>query len=296
MKDVVDHLLENIRYRSSNVFMFSFGATLIVSNYKLLVVLLSDVNFNEKFEYIDLKLYPDNWSFYLHLALIPLASALFFSFVWPFIDGLIERTREVIFNYNTKVRFEKIKRRYIDIDEKAAHYDAIQQDVANFKSRHLEEVRRETEKRKSVEIAYRKLQDRLKRTALSRLSDIADTSVENVITLLTKQSFQIRESSLKDIAAKIGKSRQLINISKIIQEAKKLNPDNQHNRNANSSWIQGILNIDEADAICFVDLLFALGIVSDFHEPENTFTFNPEMLYPSEALQTLLSMGTNNPK
>ncbi|RZJ85180.1 MAG: hypothetical protein EOO64_01590 [Massilia sp.] len=90
LKDFTDGFKAEIDRRLANPFLASFAIALLLFNYKLFILIVGDGAFNDKINYIDKQLYPTWWCLALHFFAVPLAWALFYTFLWPKIDKRIE--------------------------------------------------------------------------------------------------------------------------------------------------------------------------------------------------------------
>ena len=73
----------SLRERYNHPLLYSFAISWLVLNYKAIVVLISNENFVDKFEYIEKNLYPITASPLNSLLYFPLLSSLIYVFILP---------------------------------------------------------------------------------------------------------------------------------------------------------------------------------------------------------------------
>lgn len=83
-KDVFDSLRLNWVSRTSSPLFGALGISWLVWNHRLLFVLFADKPVSWRFAYIDVHLYPDTWRFVAYNVVGPVASALFYLYVFPY--------------------------------------------------------------------------------------------------------------------------------------------------------------------------------------------------------------------
>ena len=59
IRDTIDSIKASLYERAASPFLSAFGLSWVVVNYRLILLLISDLKPKEKFDYIDTVLYPD---------------------------------------------------------------------------------------------------------------------------------------------------------------------------------------------------------------------------------------------
>ncbi|CAN7384066.1 hypothetical protein [Duganella sp. LjRoot269] len=119
-------ILDSISKRVSNPLLLSFGISWLVTNYKVIVVFLSNDGYAKKFFYSEYVLYPQDGSPSIKLFWIPLAAALVYLGILPIISLGTTWLNATFENWHERLRL-RILKKAVWSDDRA---DAFKKDTA----------------------------------------------------------------------------------------------------------------------------------------------------------------------
>lgn len=135
MRDIFDSIGAAVKDRFTNPLTGAFIISWFVWNYKLVVILISDMKPYVKFSYVQNHLYPDSLSVVIWGVLVPLATALAYIIIYP-------HPSRWVYEYALKQSRENRKIRHKVEDETPLSVDESRKIIAE---RHSEAARYEAE-------------------------------------------------------------------------------------------------------------------------------------------------------
>jgi hypothetical protein len=118
-KEISENLSSQLNKRINNPFLFSFLTSWPLVNYKIILALLSSDNYKDKIKFISEDVYPENtkWIFTIGL---PLAAAIFYTFIYPFIDIVIANFSQWAENLKTRTVLAIARKKPVDTEAHVA--------------------------------------------------------------------------------------------------------------------------------------------------------------------------------
>ncbi|MGP0172350.1 hypothetical protein ACSVIJ_10730 [Pseudomonas sp. NCHU5208] len=135
MRDIFDSIGAAIKDRFTNPLTGTFIVSWLIWNYKLVVILVSDMKPYVKFSYVQNHLYPDSVSVVVWGVLVPLATALIYIIIYP-------HPSRWVYEYALKQSRENRKIRHRVEDETPLSVEESRKIIAE---RHSEAARYEAE-------------------------------------------------------------------------------------------------------------------------------------------------------
>lgn len=124
---LIDSLRGDVRLavqnRLSNPFLASYLIALVTINYRFFVVLLSQESYQKSFRYIEATLYPTFGEFLIKVFLLPLAAAMFFTFVWPALEPVLVGIKELAQERGSRWLIKVRQQRTVPLEEQARFFE-----------------------------------------------------------------------------------------------------------------------------------------------------------------------------
>lgn len=201
MEKLIDFLKEILQDRVTNPLTISFIISWCLWNYKFIIILLSDNSVSTTFHLVAEFSFKDNYDYFFKGLLLPLASSLFYIFLYPLpsklvysyflkknleiksIKNTIENSRVLTLEESQNLRSFYTKER-ISLTEIVANRDAeihaLRDEMQKLKNSNHQELESDKEKKSKSNIESELIKENLIKTdALRMLSDINSQSTSN---------------------------------------------------------------------------------------------------------------------
>jgi len=122
LEGIVEDVKTSIRNRVQNPFLAAYFLALATANYRVIVVLLSQEPYTKSFDFIDTQLLGSPYAIITKVIAYPLAAALFFTFIWPWLNGKIVATQEVVIQIAQTAIVKAQQQRVVTVEEKVAFF------------------------------------------------------------------------------------------------------------------------------------------------------------------------------
>lgn len=129
----VYEVLDSITKRLGNPFLISFALSWLITNWKIVLVILSSDAYTTKFKFIE-SLYCAGTDPWWRLAWWPLIAASIYVFFIPFLATIATGTSALYDNLNELVRAKALKLRVLTLDDSRALEARLQETVDTFKA------------------------------------------------------------------------------------------------------------------------------------------------------------------
>lgn len=122
IEGLIEDVKTSIRHRVQNPFLAAYFLALATANYKVVVVLLSQEPYKKSFDFIDTQLLGTPYAVITKVIVYPLAASLFFTFIWPWLNGKIVAAQEVVIQIAQTAIVKARQQRVVTVEEKVAYF------------------------------------------------------------------------------------------------------------------------------------------------------------------------------
>lgn len=247
----VEGLSELIKERFTNAFSLSFLFSWIVVNYRLFVVIFGEGEYAPKLEYIQNVLYKDGrYEFYnwVNCLLLPLLSATFFCFVWPFAATEIKRFRVMVRNREEVRILVQRRLKPVDPEKQKLFFDQFDKENERLR-REIDSIgRRQIDERTYYTDAFKVQDEAIRRLRRKMIATRCGLNVEELNVLINEDSYVSEYTDrFKEINERVADRSFFVNVVKLVDFATGQARMSGGRSIVTKGQLAGILNIDLAD-------------------------------------------------
>ncbi|MEX0141178.1 hypothetical protein MRBLMS1_001992 [Massilia sp. LMS1-1-1.1] len=297
MPDVVDNILNVLKVRMSNSFMSSVIISWPIINYKLIMVIFGGGDYAQKIEYIDNSLYKSGFK-YWYIAYLPICVGLFYVFIFPFIDILINIIGMYFKNLERRFVFWRQKKDVMSVAEKEYHFSdliatnkSLEAEMAVIRNSYADQI-------SMIKNNAERVNDRFKSVVFQNVSFGLNgaTSWANSISALWQSGVFQPDHMKREMYAKFANSELFSNLRKLASRLVELDyATDTRNIILTKGEIQQYSGVLEED--CFDDFINAVltfGILKEIDFPGGRYRTDI-LAKQNLILHRLISLSENKP-